>query len=78
MAYWWVNHKQTRDYEVQGEYLWSPKFNQNGARNQSYDNMVIARQGDIVFSYADGQIAHVGVVLADASTSPKSCTMPMR
>jgi putative restriction endonuclease len=71
MAFWWVNHKQTRDYEVQGDYLWSPKFNQNGARNQSYDNMVIARPGDIVFSYADGQIAAVGVVLEDASTSPK-------
>ncbi len=71
MAFWWVNHKQTRDYEVQGEYLWSPKFNQNGARNQSYDNMVIARPGDVVFSYADGQISWVGVVLADASTSPK-------
>jgi putative restriction endonuclease len=71
MAFWWVNHKQTRDHEVQGDYLWSPKFNQNGARNQSYDNMVIARPGDIVFSYADGQIAAVGVVLEDASTSPK-------
>lgn len=71
MAYWWVNHSQTRDYEVQGDYLWSPKFNQNGARNQSYDNMVVAKEGDIVFSYADGQIASVGVVLSDASTAPK-------
>lgn len=71
MAFWWVNHKQTRDYEVQGDYLWSPKFNQNGARNQSYDNMVVARPGDVVFSYADGQIAAVGIVIADASTSPK-------
>jgi putative restriction endonuclease len=71
MAFWWVNHKQTRDFEVQGDYLWSPKFNQNGARNQSYDNMVIAREGDIVFSYADGRIASVGVVLGDASTAPK-------
>lgn len=71
MAFWWVNHKQTRDYEVQGDYLWSPKFNQNGARNQSYDNMMIAREGDVVFSYADGQIASVGVVLGDASTAPK-------
>lgn len=71
MAYWWVNHKQTRDYEVQGDYLWSPKANQNGARNQSYDNMVLARQGDVVFSYADGLIAAVGVVLDEATTAPK-------
>lgn len=71
MAFWWVNHKQTRDYEVQGDYLWSPKFNQNGARNQSYDNMVLTREGDIVFSYADGVIASVGIVLEDAATAPK-------
>lgn len=71
MAFWWVNHKQTRDYEVQGDYLWSPKFNQNGARNRSYDNMARAVPGDVVFSYADGRIGAVGVVLADASTAPK-------
>ena len=33
--------------------------------------MVIAKQGDVVFSYADGRLAYVGVVLAEASTSPK-------
>ena len=37
MAYWWVNHKQTREHEVRGGYLWSPIRNQNGAHNQSYD-----------------------------------------
>lgn len=71
MAYWWVNHKQTRDHEVGGDYLWSPKLNQNGARNHSYDNMVRARPGDVVFSYAGGFIAAVGVVAADATTAPK-------
>jgi hypothetical protein len=71
MAFWWVNHKQTRDHEVQGDYLWSPKFNQNGARNRSYDNMARAVPGDVVFSYADGRIGAVGVVIADASTAPK-------
>jgi len=71
MAFWWVNHKQTRDYEVQGDYLWSPKLKQNGRPNRSYDNMVVAKEGDIVFSYANGRIASVGVVLGAASTSPK-------
>ncbi len=71
MAYWWVNHKQTRDHEVGGGYLWSPVRNANGARNQSYDNMRLARRGDIVFSYAHGRLGAIGVVTAEACASPK-------
>ena len=51
MRFWWVNHKQTHAQEITGRYLWSPKRNQNGNRNQSYDNMREALPGDIVFSY---------------------------
>lgn len=71
MAYWWVNHKQTRDHEVRGGYLWSPMRNANGARNQTYDNMTLVRPGDIVFSYANGRIGAVGTVTEAASSSPK-------
>ena len=71
MAYWWVNHKQTRDHEVRGDYLWSPRRNQNGARNQSYDNMALAQPGDIVYSYANGVLGAVGIVIARASPCPK-------
>lgn len=71
MAFWWVNHKQTRDHEVRGGYLWSPMRNQNGARNQSYENMTLVRPGDIVFSYANGQIGAIGHVTEAASASPK-------
>lgn len=71
VAYWWVNHKQTRDQEVRGDYLWSPKANANGARNQSYDNMARAKPGDVVFSYARGSVGAVGVVRAGATTAPK-------
>lgn len=71
MAYWWVNHKQTRNHEVHGGYLWSPLRNANGRRNQSYDNMALARPGDIVFSYADGRIGAIGQVVASADLSPK-------
>lgn len=71
MAYWWVNHKQTREHEVRGGYLWSPIRNQNGAHNQSYDNMTLARPGDIVFSYANGRIGAVGIVMERASPCPK-------
>ena len=71
MAFWWVNHKQTRNHEVRGGYLWSPLRNANGRRNQSYDNMALAQPGDIVFSYADGHIGAIGQIVAPASLSPK-------
>lgn len=71
MAFWWVNHKQTRDYEVQGGYLWSPMRNANGGRNQSYENMGLVRPGDLVFSYAFGRIAAIGQVVEGANASPK-------
>lgn len=71
MAYWWVNHKQTRDHEVRGGYLWSPYRNTNGAFNRTYENMKFVRPGDIVFSYAHGRIGAVGRVTQAASPSPK-------
>jgi putative restriction endonuclease len=69
--YWWVNHKQTFRQETGGNYLWSPKTNQNGVRNQTYDNMTRAVAGDVVFSYADGLIKAVGVATGSAITAPK-------
>jgi putative restriction endonuclease len=71
MAYWWVNHKQTRNHEVRGGYLWSPIQNTNGARNQSYDNMALVQPGDIVFSYADGLLGAIGQVVESAAAAPK-------
>jgi putative restriction endonuclease len=69
--YWWVNHKQTFRHEVEGEYLWSPKKNQNGANNESYNNMTKVFPGDIVFSFADAAIRAVGVALGRARETPK-------
>lgn len=66
VAFWWVNHKQTQRAELQGDFLWSPLRNKNGAANRSYENMALAREGDIVFSYANGQIRHFGIVTAQA------------
>jgi hypothetical protein len=71
MAFWWVNHKQTRDHEVRGGYLWSPYRNTNGAFNQTYENMKLVRPGDIIFSYAHGHIGAIGRVIEAASPSPK-------
>ena len=68
---WWVNHKQTVLQEVGGGYLWSPKTEANGGVSQFYNNMVRAEPGDLVLSYADGVIGHVGCVTDFAFTAPK-------
>jgi hypothetical protein len=47
MRHWWVNQNQTYEAEISGGYIWSPKRNQNGARNQFYENMrEVARASD--------------------------------
>lgn len=71
MAFWWVNHKQTRDHEIRGGYLWSPMRNANGARNQTYENMRLVQPGDIVFSYANTRIGAIGRVVEAATATPK-------
>lgn len=69
--YWWVNHKQTLRQEIDGQYLWSPKAERNGARSQFYDNMRRASPGDLVMSYANGQVGWIGRVAEFAFTAPK-------
>ena len=62
MKYWWVNHKQTFKAEIDGGYIWSPKENKNGARNETYLNLTRTIPGDVVFSYANTQIQSIGIV----------------
>ena len=69
--YWWVNHKQTFNQEIEHQYLWSPKTSSNGARNRFYDNMRAANPGDLVLSYANQLIRYVGRVADFAFTAPK-------
>ncbi|MER8648964.1 HNH endonuclease signature motif containing protein [Mesorhizobium sp. M0586] len=71
MPSWWVNHKQTYREETDGGYIWSPKQNQNGARNQTYDNMASVEPGDFIFSYANQLIQQVGVASDRGITSTK-------
>ena len=68
---WWVNQNQTLKEEIAGGYLWSPKTNKNGAFNQFYENMKSVAPGDIVFSYADQKIRHIGYVLGRAVRATK-------
>ena len=71
MRYWWVNQNQTYRAEVRGSFMWSPKQNANGARNQFYENMREVSPGDVVFSFCDTLIKAVSIVTAGAQTGPK-------
>ena len=71
MNYWWVNQNQTYEAEVRGGFLWSPKTNSNGARNQFYDNMALVAPGDIIFSFCDARIKAIGTALGPAQTAEK-------
>ena len=71
MRYWWVNQNQTYRAEVRGNFMWSPKANANGARNQFYENMRQVVPGDIVFSFCDTRIKALGIVTGTAQTAPK-------
>ena len=62
MKYWWVNHNQTVRQELGGGFIWSPKTNQNGSKNQGYINLTLAAQGDIIFSYANQVITAIGII----------------
>lgn len=72
MNYWWVNQNQTYKYEVAGGFLWSPKAKKNGARNPFYENMRLAKPGDIMFSFCDTLIKAVSIVQKEAITANKS------
>lgn len=71
MRFWWVNHKQTFKEEVGQGFIWSPKTNANGARNQFYENLQLVVPGDVIFSFADTRIQAVGVASGRAESSPK-------
>jgi hypothetical protein len=69
--YWWVNQNQTHRDEVAGGFLWSPKTNANGARNQFYDNMRLVQPGDVIFSFYGTHIQAVGIATSSAVSSEK-------
>lgn len=71
MRFWWVNQNQTFEQEFRGGYLWSPKRNRNGARNQFYENMREVAPGDVVFSFRNRAIAAIGVAQSYGYECPK-------
>lgn len=71
MRYWWVNQNQTYKHEVAGGFLWSPKLNKDGRRNQFYENMTEVTAGDLIFSFCDTLIKAIGVATGSAVSSDK-------
>src|SRR5690606_7585118 len=71
MDYWWVNQNQTYEQEISGGYMWSPKKNKNGAYNKFYENMTLAKPGDVVFSFRKQKISDFGIVQSSAITASK-------
>lgn len=69
--FWWVNHNQTARQEIDGQYLWSPKTESNGARSEFYNNMRRAMPGDLVLSYSAQAVRYIGRVAEFAFTAPK-------
>jgi len=70
--YWWVNHKQTFNQEIEHQYLWSPKNSSNGARNRFYDNMRAANPGGTSSSPMPTSSSAMSAGFADfAFTAPK-------
>lgn len=71
MRYWWVNQNQTYRAEVGGGYVWSPKRNRNGARNQFYENMREVAPGDLIFSFSDTRIPAIGLARSYCYPAPR-------
>ena len=71
MKYWWVNQNQTYREEVGGGFLWSPKRNKGGGRNQFYENMTVVRTGDVVFSFCDTLIKAIGIATDEAKATDR-------
>jgi|GEM_PF-170672 len=71
LSAWWVNQNQTFREETEGGYMWSPKRNKNGARNQFYENMRAVMPGDRIYSFRNTRIVAIGIATSHAYDAPK-------
>ena len=71
-GFWWVNHSHTVRAEIAGSYLWfASKTHKSKARSESQKNTQKLLPGDVIFSFAQGEIGAVGVVIGAARESAK-------
>lgn len=64
MAYWWVNHNKMHKAELAGEYIWCPQ-NTESVKRVGYANLTLVRVGDVVFSYANQKVGHIGIAASE-------------
>ena len=70
--FWWVNHSHTFRQEIAGSYLWfANRAPKSKARSEADKNTLKLLPGDIVFSFAQGEIGAIGVVLGAAREAAK-------
>ena len=71
-GFWWVNHSHTYGAEIAGSYLWfANKAHKSKARSESEKNTQKLLPGDVIFSFAAGEIGAVGVVVGTAREAAK-------
>jgi HNH endonuclease len=71
-VFWWANHSHTFRQEIEGGYLWfANRSHKSKARSESDKNTQKLLPGDVVFSFAQGAIGAVGVVLGSAREAAK-------
>lgn len=76
--YFWVNHNQTASTERGNKgkgskygFIWAPKCNRDKSINQTYINLTEVRKGDIIVSYANGEIGFIGIANSKAHSFNK-------
>src|SRR5882757_4218785 len=72
VTFWWVNHSHTFRQEIEGAYLWfANRARKSKARSESDKNTQKLLPGDVVFSFAHGEMGAIGVVLGSAREAAK-------
>lgn len=69
--YYWCNNSQSGEKEREDGFIWSPVKNADESFNMAYQRMTEVKPGDIIFSYAKGQMQAIGVAKTSAYKSPK-------
>jgi MoxR-like ATPase len=66
---WWVNQGETSQEEIKGEFLWAPLKSKDGKSLSHWENLIDAREKDIVINYSRGKIYAISVVTEEAIIS---------
>ena len=64
-SFWWVNQGKSYQRGKDGGYIWAPQKNRRGATEFHWENVRNVRKGDIVFSYANGEIRAISIAQSD-------------